>query len=125
MLVGMGSPVVTVPLAAAATREVDVLGSFRYANTYPEALQLLAASSSALAQSSLATSRKTDFTKSEKGAGLLPDVRCLITHRLSLHDAQDAFALVQKGQDARGGLVLKVMVTCGAEEEEEESSDDD
>ncbi|TFK46246.1 hypothetical protein OE88DRAFT_1046525 [Heliocybe sulcata] len=43
MLIGMGARNVTLPLSAAATREVNILGSFRYAHTYPKALQLLSA----------------------------------------------------------------------------------
>lgn len=112
MLVGMGSPVVTIPLAAAALREVDVLGSFRYANTYREALQLLA--------------------HTNPDGGVLPDMRCLITHRFPLVDAKSAFELVQRGMDEKGALVLKVMVNNaaseaseGLEDEESLSSDDD
>lgn len=119
MLVGMGSPVATVPISAAATREVDVLGSFRYANTYKEALQLLAASSSALA----ALNPIQVSTGAGKVTGVLPDVRCLITHRFALHDARDAFELVQRGADTAGNLALKVMVVAGVDDEE--SSDDD
>ncbi len=40
----MGSQNVLIPISNAATREVDILGSFRYADTYKEALQLLAGS---------------------------------------------------------------------------------
>ena len=42
ILVGMGNPIVTLPLAAAALREVDLIGTFRYANCYPQAIGLFA-----------------------------------------------------------------------------------
>ncbi|KAF7426259.1 hypothetical protein PC9H_008627 [Pleurotus ostreatus] len=41
LLVGMGTRNITLPLSAAALREVDILGSFRYAHTYAEVLRLL------------------------------------------------------------------------------------
>lgn len=41
MLVGMGSSTVTLPLSAAALREVDIMGSFRYAGTWGTAIELL------------------------------------------------------------------------------------
>ncbi|KAL5522773.1 hypothetical protein ACEPAG_8791 [Sanghuangporus baumii] len=85
MLIGMGTSNITLPLSAAATREVDILGSFRYANTYPEALQLLA-------------------------SGELRGVEKLITHRYRLEDAKEAFELMRRGRDEKGGLVIKVMV---------------
>jgi L-iditol 2-dehydrogenase len=37
----MGTTSMTIPLLTAATREVDLLGVFRYANTYPEAIGLM------------------------------------------------------------------------------------
>ena len=40
-VVGMAQDTVSVPLVVAAAREVDVVGVFRYANTYPTCLQLL------------------------------------------------------------------------------------
>ena len=85
MLIGMGSPTVTLPLGAAATREVDIHGSFRYAHTYPTALQLLA-------------------------SGRLPNIEKIITHRFPLKDAARAFELLQRGRDDEGNMVLKVMV---------------
>ena len=85
MLIGMGSPTVTLPLGAAATREVDILGCFRYCNTYPQALALLS-------------------------AGVLPNIDKLITHRFALQDAAAAFELLAKGRDDEGKMVLKVMV---------------
>lgn len=85
MLVGMGSRNVMLPLSAAATREVDIHGSFRYAHTYPTALQLLA-------------------------SGKLPNIEKLITHRFELKDTARAFELLARGRDEEGNPVLKVMV---------------
>ncbi|KAI0331716.1 GroES-like protein [Cubamyces sp. BRFM 1775] len=85
MLVGMGSRNVTLPLSAAATREVDIHGSFRYAHTYPTALALLA-------------------------SGKLPGIEKIITHRFSLQDTARAFELLARGRDDEGNMVLKVMV---------------
>ena len=45
MYVGMGKGTPVLPLSSAACREVDLLGVFRYADTYPEALNLLASGS--------------------------------------------------------------------------------
>jgi L-iditol 2-dehydrogenase len=85
MLVGMGSPNVMLPLSAAATREVDIQGSFRYANTYPDALALLS-------------------------SGKLANVEKLVTHRFSLQESARAFDLLAKGKDEQGRMVLKVMI---------------
>lgn len=88
MLIGMGSRNVTLPLSAAACREVDIHGSFRYCNTYPEALALLA-------------------------SGTLPNIDKLVTHRFPLEQAQRAFELMSTGQDEHGNMVIKVMVGSG------------
>lgn len=85
MLVGMGSRDVMLPLSAAALREVDIQGSFRYANTYPRAIELL-------------------------GQGKLASIDKLVTHRFPLERSADAFALLAKGRDEEGRMVLKVMV---------------
>jgi L-iditol 2-dehydrogenase len=85
MLVGMGSRNITLPISSAATREVDILGCFRYANTYPTALSLLS-------------------------SGSLPTIEKLISHRFSLEQSAEAFELVAKGVDAEGRMVLKVIV---------------
>ncbi|KAH9916990.1 GroES-like protein [Epithele typhae] len=85
MLVGMGTRNITLPLSAAALREVDIHGSFRYAHTYPTALALLA-------------------------EGKLPNVEKLISHRFGLEDTAKAFELLMKGKDDDGNMVLKVMV---------------
>jgi L-iditol 2-dehydrogenase len=39
----MGQVSANLPISAAAFREVDLLGVFRYANTYPEAIALFGA----------------------------------------------------------------------------------
>ncbi|KAI0316373.1 GroES-like protein [Amylostereum chailletii] len=85
MLIGMGTRNTTLPLSAAAVREVDVLGSFRYANTYPDAIALLT-------------------------SGRLPPLDKLVTHRFALEDAARAFELMARGADAQGRMVLKVML---------------
>jgi len=88
MLIGMGSRNVVLPLSSACTREVDILGSFRYANTYSEALSML-------------------------GKGELENVDRLVTHRFPLEETQRAFEMMRKGVDDEGNMVLKVMVGPG------------
>lgn len=85
MLVGMGTPTMSLPISAAALREVDILGTFRYANTYPSALSMIA-------------------------SGQLRGIDHLITHRFPLERAAEAFQLVQNGVDAEGNIALKVVV---------------
>ena len=85
MLVGMGTRNITLPLSAAALREVDIQGSFRYCNTYPTALSLLA-------------------------SGKLPNIEKIITHRFPLEDSAKAFDLLAKGKDEQGNMVIKVMI---------------
>ncbi|XP_030463413.2 sorbitol dehydrogenase isoform X1 [Syzygium oleosum] len=79
-LVGMGHNEMTVPLTPAAAREVDVIGIFRYKNTWPLCLE---------------------FLRSGK-----IDVKPLITHRFgfSQKEVEDAFET-----SARGSKAIKVM----------------
>ncbi|KZT54646.1 GroES-like protein [Calocera cornea HHB12733] len=85
VLVGMGTPAAMFPLSAAALREVDVIGVFRYHHTYPEALRLI-------------------------GSGALAGIEKMVTHRFALEDARAAFELLAKGGDDKSGMVIKVMV---------------
>ena len=88
MIVGMGNPVQTLPISAAALREVDILGTFRYADTYPQAIELVSGHNT-----------------------LLPDLAELVTHRFrSLDDVERAFEMAGRTQDKDGKLVLKVVV---------------
>jgi len=90
ILVGMGSPIQTLPLGAAALREVDIIGVFRYANCYPAAIALFA---------------------SGKFDGV---AEALVTHRVGLPDGEKAFRLAAnaatEGED-EGRVAVKVVVT--------------
>ncbi|EEC83981.1 hypothetical protein OsI_30128 [Oryza sativa Indica Group] len=79
-LVGMGHNEMTVPLTSAAIREVDVVGIFRYKDTWPLCIE---------------------FLRSGK-----IDVKPLITHRFgfSQEDVEEAFEVSARGRDA-----IKVM----------------
>jgi L-iditol 2-dehydrogenase len=88
MLVGMGHPVQTLPLSAAALREVDIVGVFRYANTYPESVKMV-----------------------EQAAKADIDLTKLVTHRFNgLEAAPKAFDMAGKTKDQEGKLVLKVVI---------------
>lgn len=88
MIIGMGNPVQTLPVSAASLREVDLVGVFRYANTYPRAIELLGS-----------------------GNTLLPDLTKLVTHRFSgLDNIPKAFDMAARVKDDEGNLVLKAMV---------------
>lgn len=90
MLVGMGHPIQTLPLGAAALREVDIVGVFRYANTYPESIEIV--------QQAARSADGPDFSK-------------LITHRFSgLEGAPKAFEMAGKTKDADGKLIIKVVI---------------
>lgn len=85
LCVGMGAKTLTVPFGAAFVREVDIMGVFRYNNTYPAALALL-------------------------GSGQLPNVEKMITQRYPLEKAEEAFLDVARGRDQSGNPVIKVMI---------------
>ena len=88
-MVGMGTPIQTLPISAAALREVDLVGVWRYANCYPEAIELMQAA----------------------GKGEVPDVRKLLTHAFKgLEQSLDAFDMASRTADGDGKLVIKVVV---------------
>jgi L-iditol 2-dehydrogenase len=41
IMVGMGTPIQTLPMSASHLKEVDIIGIFRYANTYPTGIKLI------------------------------------------------------------------------------------
>ncbi|KAK0655111.1 chaperonin 10-like protein [Cercophora newfieldiana] len=88
MIIGMGNPIQTLPISAASLREVDLIGVFRYANTYPRVIELLASKNP-----------------------LLPDLTKLITQRFKgMDNIPKAFDMAAKVKDDEGNLVLKVVV---------------
>ena len=40
-MVGMGTPIQTLPMSASHLKEVDIIGIFRYANTYPIGMKII------------------------------------------------------------------------------------
>ncbi|KAI8956278.1 sorbitol dehydrogenase [Xylaria longipes] len=93
IMVGMGTPIQTVPLSVAHLKEIDILGIFRYANTYATGIRLL----------------------SPHGHGAsrpgLPSLDNMVTHRFKgLAAAKDAFELAGRTVDDDGNLVLKVVI---------------
>jgi L-iditol 2-dehydrogenase len=89
ILVGMGTPVQTLPLGTAALREVDIVGVFRYVNCYPAAIDLFA-------------------------SGKLDGVaEALVTHKVKLEDGERTFRLAantaRDGEDG-GRAAVKVVV---------------
>lgn len=83
VLVGMGKPDMCLPVWEIGSREVDIRGVFRYANTYPAALELVA-------------SGKVQMKR-------------LVTHRFKMQDATDAFETARE----RSSKAIKVIIDCG------------
>jgi threonine dehydrogenase-like Zn-dependent dehydrogenase len=78
--VGMGKEVVPIPIIDVGSREIKLMGTFRYCNTYKQAVQLVS-------------------------AGLI-NLKPLITHRFKFQDALKAFELVKEGKDN----VIKALI---------------
>lgn len=83
--IGMGTPNATLPISAAAFREIDLVGVFRYSNTYDDALGMFAANKLASADS-------------------------LVTHKFKLSDSKNAFETLSNGKDASGRPAIKIMI---------------
>ncbi|KAK0156330.1 Sorbitol dehydrogenase [Merluccius polli] len=75
VLVGLGAEMASVPLLNAAVREVDIRGVFRYCNTWPMAIAMLASGK--------------------------VNVKPLVTHRFPLEEAAQAFETTRKGEGVK------------------------
>lgn len=84
VLIGMGQTEVSMPVMEASVKEIDLRGVFRYCNTYPTALELVA-------------SGKVNLKR-------------LVTHRYKMIDAEMALDCALN----RGNKAIKVMIDCGA-----------
>ena len=92
IMVGMGTPIQTLPMSVAHLREVDILGIFRYANTYATGIRLLCA-------------------QTRGGGFALPSLDDMVTHRFKgLESARQAFELAGRTIDDEGRMVLKVVI---------------
>jgi len=80
-VVGVGKSEITFPFMRMSTREVDVRFQYRYANTWPRAIRLVE-------------------------AGVLSDVRKLVTHRFPIEEAVRAF---ETSADPKSGAI-KVQI---------------
>lgn len=108
IMVGMGTPIQTLPMSAAHLREVDILGIFRYANTYATGIRMLCASSSSSSKQGGGGSRGARGPAAQGG---LPSLDSMVTHRFKgLHNAREAFELAGRTVDDEGRLVLKVVI---------------
>ena len=85
-MIGLGTPVQTLPIAKASMREVDLVGSFRYAGEYRLSIEQLTKPSSF---------NYKDF----------------ITHRFKGFDSiPDAFETASKKEDKDGNIIMKVVI---------------
>ena len=91
-LVGMGSPIQSLPIGSAALREVDIIGVFRYdGHDYPAALALISSD---------------QFQR-------LGVEQKIVTHKVPLTEEGGgvrAFGLAGKGVDEDGKPVVKVLI---------------
>ncbi|KAF2806185.1 GroES-like protein [Mytilinidion resinicola] len=86
IMVGMGTPIQTLPMSSSHLREIDIIGIFRYANTYLTGIKILS-------------------------FGVLPSLDNMVTHRFKgLAAAKEAFELAGKTMDKDGNLVIKILV---------------
>lgn len=83
--VGMGPSTVPIPMFAIVTKQLKVLGSFRYGEgDYPLSISLVS-------------------------RGLV-DLKPLVTHRYAFKDAEEAFNITKTGHGKDGKPVIKCII---------------
>lgn len=90
MLVGMGSPSYVLPVSEASSREIGLIPTWRYADCYDEAINIMSNAVIGCAK---------------------PDIRKLITHHfVGLENVEKAFEMAGSPEDSQGQMVIKVAV---------------
>ena len=85
----------TLPISEATAREIELVPTWRYANTYPRAIGIATASVSG---------KQFEGTQ-------LPNIRVLLTHRYKgLGAIDEAFQVAGKTKDDTGAAVVKVAI---------------
>lgn len=91
----MGIPNHTLPISDLTSREINLVSTWRYAESYPRAIEIA----------------KASVTGVPVGGNTLPDVSKMISHRFQgLDKVQDALELAGKTRDADGNIVVKTVV---------------
>ena len=90
LLVGMGTPIETLPMSIITRREIDLISVWRYANTYPRAMEIMQLGA-------------------QEGNNV-PDVRRMLTHSFPLDASLEAFGAAGRTRDDDGNLIIKVVV---------------
>lgn len=95
MTAGLGTANMTIPISDATAREITIVPTWRYSNSYPEAIRVAEAS----------------VLGTPLDGRMLPDISHLITHRFNgLDEVEDAFQTACSAGDAEGRLVVKTAV---------------
>ncbi|KAN0062248.1 hypothetical protein ACQY0O_005429 [Thecaphora frezii] len=113
ILIGMGNPIQTLPIGAAALREVDIVGVFRYANTYPVAIGLLAGGGLRATGGGVHAANaesKVEGKEGEKNGKKMGGIENLVSHKYPLERAGTAFETLANGKDHTGRGVVKVFI---------------
>lgn len=97
----MGTPNHTLPISEAFSREIDLVPTWRYANTYPRAIEIATAAVNGIPIKGIK----------------IPNISKLITHRFEgVESVPHAFETAGKTMDGDGSLVVKTVVNFGKKE---------
>ncbi|KAJ8124357.1 hypothetical protein O1611_g9283 [Lasiodiplodia mahajangana] len=95
ILVGLGVPNHIIPVSEMMKNEISLIPNWRYAHTYPRAIEIATAS---------VTGAAANGTK-------LPDIRKLITHRFyGISSVEAGMKIAQRTKDGNDEVVIKVVI---------------